>query len=145
MQALRVLIVDDSVTIRAMIEEIVSQDPHGSVVGIASDVVTARELIETRVPNLITLDLAMPGIGGLEFLDELARKAHAPVLVISSSTSGDAEATREALAHGADACFDKRMLLTDRKALLALMHRVASRKGAKRALPTGARADHALR
>jgi chemotaxis response regulator CheB len=86
MDHFKVLVIDDSLMIRAMIEQIVSRDPEFHVVGVASDVPEAREVIETKHPNLITLDLMMPGIGGLDFLDELAGHPHAPVVVVSSST-----------------------------------------------------------
>jgi two-component system chemotaxis response regulator CheB len=127
MDGLRVLIVDDSITIRAMIEEIIAHAPGCRVVGVASDVAAARDLIRTARPNLITLDLAMPGIDGIAFLDELASRAHAPVVVISSSTSDGAEAARDAIAHGAEACFDKTRLISEAGRLLRLLRDVAKR------------------
>jgi two-component system chemotaxis response regulator CheB len=128
MDHFKVLVIDDSLMIRAMIEQIVSRDPEFHVVGVASDVPEAREVIETKHPNLITLDLMMPGIGGLDFLDELAGHPHAPVVVVSSSTKDGSPATDEALAHGAEACFDKAKVVADAAGFAKLLKKVARRR-----------------
>jgi chemotaxis response regulator CheB len=110
-----VLIIDDSLTVRAIIEEMLSGDPHLRVIGSASDVETARLLIERYRPSVITLDLAMPGIDGMSFLDELAAIPHAPVLVVSSHTPDDSDTAHQAIARGAVACFDKAHLVSHAK------------------------------
>lgn len=122
---LRVLVIDDSLTIRAMLEQILSGKPGCRVVGIASDVATARLLMERERPNVATLDLQMPGIGGLEFLDELADRAHCPIVVVSSATKEGTPAAIEALARGANAYFDKAKILSAAPAFLALLRRTA--------------------
>ena len=125
---LRVLVIDDSLTIRAMVEEIVQHEPGCRVVGTASDVVTARRMLIDLQPNVITLDLAMPGIDGLSFLDELRSRKHAPIVVVSSSTTDGAAATAEALAHGADACFDKAKVVSDARRFLHVLDEAVRRQ-----------------
>jgi two-component system chemotaxis response regulator CheB len=127
---LRVLVIDDSLTIRAMVEEIVQHEPGCRVVGVAGDVVAARQMLIDLEPNVITLDLAMPGIDGLSFLDELRSQKHAPIVVVSSSTTEGAAATAEALAHGADACFDKAKVVSDARRFLRVLDKAVQRKAA---------------
>ncbi len=110
-----VLIIDDSLTVRAIIEEMLSADRDWRVIGSASDVDTARALIAELRPSVITLDLAMPGIDGMSFLDELAASPHAPVLVVSSHTRDGSDTAQEAVARGAVACFDKARLVSHAK------------------------------
>ena len=107
MDRLRVLIVDDSLVIRAMIEEIIEKHPGSRVVGAASDIATARRMMEDLVPNVLTLDLAMPGTNGLNFLAELLERPHPPIVVVSSATTAYSEMEDAAIALGAYACFDK--------------------------------------
>ena len=104
---LRVLIIDDSLTIRAMIEELLSREPHCHVVGAASNVEAARRMITDLTPNLITLDLNMPGINGIELLRELQHNASAPVVVVSSECKPGSEMHRQVRELGAADCFDK--------------------------------------
>jgi two-component system chemotaxis response regulator CheB len=104
---IRLLVIDDSATIRALVEQIAAGDPNCMVVGLAADVPAARALISEQLPNVITLDLNMPGVGGLEFLAELSASPHAPVVVLSSATTLGSQAASEALKLGAAACFDK--------------------------------------
>ncbi|WEJ99400.1 MAG: response regulator [Candidatus Sphingomonas phytovorans] len=110
-----VLIIDDSLTVRAIIEEMLSSDRDLRVVGSAADIDTARMLIRQHQPSVITLDLAMPGIDGMTFLDELAASPHAPVLVVSSHTRDGSDTAHEAVARGAVACFDKAHLVSHAK------------------------------
>jgi CheY-like chemotaxis protein len=124
MDHLRVLVVDDSLTIRAMIEEIVDQEPGCEVVGVASDVASAREQMAALHPNVVTLDLAMPGDNGLVFLDELKDHQHPPVVVVSSNTRLGSTQLEEAFSHGADACFDKTKLVAGRHRFLTMLHDV---------------------
>ena len=81
-------------------------------------------------PNIITLDLMMPGIGGLAFLDELAHRAHCPIVVVSSTTKPGTPAETEALARGADACFDKAKIISSAPAFFALLKKTARRPAA---------------
>lgn len=81
MKKISVLVVDDSVTIRAMIEQILLRDPGFEMAGVASNVEEARSMMRKTLHDLMPLDLSMPGTGGLEFLDELAARSHAPSLL----------------------------------------------------------------
>jgi two-component system chemotaxis response regulator CheB len=128
MDFLRVLVIDDSLTIRAMVEQVVQRVPGCRVVGVASDVGTARTMIEDLAPNVITLDLAMPGVDGLSFLDELRERKHAPIVVVSSSTSEGSPEAQEALSRGADACFDKTRLIVEADRFVRLLKMAAKRK-----------------
>jgi chemotaxis response regulator CheB len=110
---IRLLVVEDSATVRAIIEQILEQDEDCEVVGAAACVDVARELMIEKTPNLITLDLNLPGISGFDFLDELMHCPHAPVVVLSSQTCANSDVAREALGRGAYACFDKNKILAE--------------------------------
>ncbi|WP_267395378.1 MULTISPECIES: response regulator [unclassified Sphingomonas] len=124
---IRLLVIDDSATIRALVEQIADADPDCQVVGVAPDVPTARVLIRDRRPNLITLDLNMPGMGGLEFLSELSAAPHAPVIVLSSSATLGSDVVAEALRLGAVACFDKAKIVTEAGRLRKLLRTAIDR------------------
>src|SRR3954467_6425322 len=96
-----VLVIDDSLTIRGIIESVLEKDGTWELIGPASDIEHARVLIRERKPDVITLDLAMPGTGGLAFLDELSGCNHPPVVVVSSSTRDDSPESEEAKRKGA--------------------------------------------
>ena len=138
MPSIRLLIVDDSVTVRAIVEEIVHADPDSRVVGVASSADLARELLPRLKPNLISLDLNMPGTNGLAFLDELAGRYEAPVIVLSSATAEGSPAREEALSRGAEACFDKGKIVTDACGFRKLLRQVLVRR--KKQLLVGRRA-----
>ena len=122
-----VLVIDDSLTVRAIIEQLLEGEKDLRVVGSADSVSVAREMIAKFVPSVITLDLAMPGIDGFAFLDELAGHPHAPVLVVSSHTTGGSETEAEAIKRGAKACFDKAQLVRNGKSFTALLRKAMAR------------------
>ena len=97
----RVLIVDDSAVVRQMLTEILSSDPSIDVVGTAADPLLAREKIKRLAPDVITLDVEMPRMDGLAFLENLMRLHPLPVVMISSLTERGADTTLQALALGA--------------------------------------------
>ena len=130
MDQLRVLVVDDSATIRAMVEEIVDHEPGCRVIGVASDADKARRLLGEIQPNVITLDLTMPGLDGWGFLDELREQRHAPIVVLSSATTSGGEAAVLALSRGAEACFDKAKVVTEARAFLRLLKHVVAKRNA---------------
>ena len=101
MQKIKVLIVDDSALIRALLKEIISQETDMEVVGVASDPIIAREKIRALQPNVITLDIEMPRMDGLEFLEKLMRLHPLPVIMISTHTVKGSAATLRALELGA--------------------------------------------
>ena len=98
---IKVLIVDDSALIRALLKEIISQEADMEVVGVASDPIIAREKIRMLNPDVITLDIEMPRMDGLEFLEKLMRLHPLPVIMISTHTLEGSAATLRALELGA--------------------------------------------
>jgi len=101
MKKIKVLIVDDSALIRALLREIIDGQPDMCAVGAAADPFAARELIKSLDPDVITLDVEMPRMNGLDFLERLMRLRPMPVLMISSLTLAGSEATFRALELGA--------------------------------------------
>lgn len=98
---IRVLVVDDSVLMRHVLSEILNSDPDIEVVGVASDPYFAREKIKQLNPDVLTLDVEMPKMDGLQFLRNLMRLRPMPVVMISSLTQAGAAVTLEALELGA--------------------------------------------
>lgn len=99
--SIKVLIVDDSAVMRALLAEIVAGAPDLEVVGSAPDAGIAREMIKSLNPDVLTLDVEMPGMNGLEFLDRLMKLRPMPVVMISSLTARGSETTLKALELGA--------------------------------------------
>ncbi len=97
----RVLIVDDSALVRQILGEILARDPGIEVVGTASDPLLARDKIKRLNPDVITLDVEMPRMDGLAFLENLMRLHPIPVVMVSSLTERGADTTLQALALGA--------------------------------------------
>jgi len=122
-----VLVIDDSLTIRGIIESVLENDGAWELVGPASDIEHARTLIREHRPDVITLDLAMPGTGGLAFLDELQGSDHPPVVVVSSSTRDDSSESEEAKRRGAVACFDKARLVTEAPKLMRVLRKAVEK------------------
>ena len=98
---IRTLIVDDSALVRSLLTEILSADPEIEVIGAASDPFIAREKIKQLRPDVLTLDVEMPRMDGLTFLENLMRLHPMPVLMVSSLTERGAEITLQALELGA--------------------------------------------
>ncbi|MGA9668578.1 MAG: chemotaxis response regulator protein-glutamate methylesterase, partial [Terracidiphilus sp.] len=97
----KVLIVDDSALMRQLLTQILGSDPELEVVGAAGDPYVAREKIKALNPDVLTLDIEMPRMDGLTFLDKLMRGHPMPVIMISSLTSNGADTTLRALGLGA--------------------------------------------
>ncbi len=97
----KVLVVDDSALMRQMISEILSQDPELEVVGTAADPYVAREKILALNPDVLTLDVEMPRMDGLVFLEKLMAGRPMPVVMLSSLTEKGCETTMRALELGA--------------------------------------------
>jgi two-component system chemotaxis response regulator CheB len=99
--AIKVLIVDDSALMRAMLTEIIGAAPDLKVVGTAPDALTAREMIKALNPDVLTLDVEMPRMDGLDFLDRLMRLRPMPVVMVSALTERGSDTTLKALEIGA--------------------------------------------
>lgn len=97
----RVLIVDDSALMRQLLTSILGSDPELEVVGTAGDPYVAREKIKALNPDVLTLDIEMPRMDGLTFLEKLMRGHPMPVVMISSLTGKGADTTLRALSLGA--------------------------------------------
>jgi two-component system chemotaxis response regulator CheB len=104
---IRVLIVDDSLTIRRLLRHCLSSDPRLEVVAEAADPIEARALIKAMNPDVLTLDVEMPTMNGIDFLERLMRLRPMPVVMISTETHRGSAAAIEALALGAVDCIGK--------------------------------------
>lgn len=103
----RVLVVDDSPTMRGLIAAALRRDPDIEVVGWANDPLEARAAIKRLDPDVITLDVEMPNMNGLEFLEKIMRLRPMPVVMVSTLTQKGAEVTVAALELGAVDCVGK--------------------------------------
>lgn len=98
---IRVLVVDDSALVRQVLMEVLSSDPEIEVVGVAVDPFAARDKIKRLNPDVLTLDVEMPRMDGLTFLENLMRLHPMPVVMVSSLTERGAQVTLDALEIGA--------------------------------------------
>ena len=97
----RVLVVDDSATMRSLISAVLRRDPEIAVVGTAADPLEARAAIKELNPDVITLDVEMPNMNGLEFLEKIMRLRPMPVVMVSTLTQAGTDVTLAALEIGA--------------------------------------------
>ena len=97
----RVVVVDDSALIRSLLKEIIDRQQDMQCVGVAADPLVAREVIRDTTPDVITLDVEMPRMDGIDFLAKLMRLRPTPVVMVSTLTERGAEATLRALELGA--------------------------------------------
>ncbi|SFU20154.1 two-component system, chemotaxis family, response regulator CheB [Kosakonia arachidis] len=101
MNKIKVLCVDDSALIRNILTKIVNQQPDMEMVATALDPIIARDLIKQHNPDVLTLDVEMPRMDGLDFLERLMRLRPMPVIMVSSLTSKGSDITLSALELGA--------------------------------------------
>ena len=101
MSKVKVVVVDDSALIRGVMKEIINSQPDMEVVGVAPDPIVARDMIRQVNPDVITLDVEMPKMDGLDFLERLMRLRPIPVVMVSSLTERGSEITIRALELGA--------------------------------------------
>jgi two-component system chemotaxis response regulator CheB len=97
----RVIVVDDSALVRSLLGEIINRQSDMQCIGAASDPLVAREMIRSLDPDVITLDVEMPRMDGLDFLARLMRLRPMPVVMVSTLTERGAEVTLKALELGA--------------------------------------------
>jgi two-component system, chemotaxis family, protein-glutamate methylesterase/glutaminase len=138
-------VVDDSLTMQALIRRTLSADPAIEVVGTAASAEEARTKIKELDPDVVTLDIEMPGMNGLDFLERLMRLRPTPVVMLSTLTSEGAEASIAALELGAFECFDKLALRREGEAIrLPALVRAASgtRRRLAPAVPAPVRSEH---
>jgi len=109
---IKVLIVDDSALVRQTLQDILSSDSHIEVMGTASDPYIAAEKIKREIPDVITLDVEMPRMDGLTFLQKLMAQHPIPVVICSSLTDRNSETTLKALEYGAVEIIQKPLLGT---------------------------------
>lgn len=98
---IKVLVVDDSALIRQILSEIIKSEPDMTLVGAAPDAFVAKKLVLEKSPDVITLDIEMPKVDGLRFLEVLMNARPTPVVMISTLTEKGAEATLRSLELGA--------------------------------------------
>ncbi|GGC10866.1 chemotaxis response regulator protein-glutamate methylesterase of group 1 operon [Novosphingobium endophyticum] len=127
---IRVLIVDDSATMRAILMSRLREQPDIDVVGTASNAAEGREMIKRLDPDVVTLDIEMPGMNGLDFLEKIMTLRPTPVIIVSGSTQEGNEVTARALALGAVDCYSKydpsgKLALEDSGRLGALIRQAA--------------------
>src|SRR5207248_6102414 len=100
-RVIRVLVVDDSAFMRTALTRMIQSEPTLTVVGTAQNGLEALEKITSLQPDVVTLDVEMPGLNGLETLKRIMQQAPRPVIMVSSLTQEGAEVTLEALGMGA--------------------------------------------
>lgn len=147
MMKIKVLIVDDSALIRGVMKEIINSQPDMEVVGVAPDPLAARDLIKQTNPDVLTLDVEMPKMDGLEFLEKLMRLRPMPVLMVSSLTERGSEITMRALELGAVDFVTKPKIsiqsgMLEYTDVIAEKIRIASRARIRQRTP-GTAAEHA--
>ena len=98
---IRVLVVDDSALIRNVLQSIINEQSDMQVVGMAPDAIVAREMVRALNPDVITLDIEMPKVDGLTFLQQLMEESPRPVLMVSSHTETGSDIAFRALEIGA--------------------------------------------
>lgn len=143
---IRVLVIDDSATMRALLLSRLSGEAGIEVVGAAANAVEGRNLIKRLNPDVVTLDIEMPGMNGLDFLEKIMTLRPTPVIIVSGATTKGAEVTARALMLGAVACCSKADITVDRTggdALPDLIHEAAQVRfsGARQARDGGAMAS----
>jgi two-component system, chemotaxis family, protein-glutamate methylesterase/glutaminase len=104
---IRVLVVDDSATMRHLVSKVLSSDPEIEVVGTASNANEAREAIKRLIPDVLTLDVEMPGMNGIAFLEKVMALRPMPVVMVSTLTETGSNVAIEALEIGAVDCVVK--------------------------------------
>src|ERR1700721_4436576 len=97
----RVLIVDDSAMVRQTLQQVLASDPEIEVIGTAGDPFVAAERLEQELPDVITLDIEMPRMDGLTFLQKIMSQHPIPVIICSSLAEEGAASTLKALEYGA--------------------------------------------
>ena len=146
MRKSRVLVVDDSASMRQLISAVLNVEPDLEVVGHAADPLEARQAIKDLSPDVVTLDVEMPNMSGIDFLERLMRLRPTPVIMVSSLTPRGGDITTRALEIGAIDCVTKPSLgdlrpfgdLADKVRMAAGVRMQPGGPGAGRAAPASA-------
>jgi two-component system chemotaxis response regulator CheB len=144
LKKIRVLVVDDSALVRSLLAGIINRQPDMECVGAANDPLVAREMIRELSPDVITLDIEMPKMDGIDFLGRLMRLRPTPVVMISTLTERGAEVTMKALELGAVDFVAKPRIgvadgLNELSSQIVEKVRIAASAQIKRALPPSER------
>lgn len=147
---IKVLCVDDSALIRNLMSEIINSHDDMEVVALAPDPLVARDLIKQLNPDVLTLDVEMPRMDGLDFLERLMRLRPMPVLMVSSLTSAGSEVTLRALELGAVDFLEKPSIgirdgMLEYSELIAEKIRAAARSRPRQAVSRERKPSEALR
>jgi two-component system chemotaxis response regulator CheB len=140
MKPVRVLVVDDSASMRALIRQTLSADKSITVCGEAANPLEAREAIKQLNPDVMTLDVEMPHMNGIEFLEKVMRLRPLPVIMVSSLTERGAMITIQAMEFGAVDCIAKPSSQHP-NSFASLADKVKSAAGARLRDPTPIRAE----
>ena len=125
-EQINVLVVDDSLVIRGMIVNILEKDPQITVVGAAANAADADTLLRQHLVDVVTLDIEMPGLSGMDYLPSLARR-RIPTVMLSGQTVEGSEERSWALRQGASACFNKAHAVRDAADLIKQVKDAARR------------------
>ena len=127
-EKINVLIVDDSLVIRGMVSSIIESDSRLRVVGAVASAEEADAVIGRQLVDVVTLDIDMPGMSGLDYLTSLARR-RIPAVMLSSRISDKSKETEIALARGAITCFNKTEAVRGAAELLGSVREAARHRG----------------
>ena len=139
---IKVLIVDDSAVVREVVKQVLESDPAIQVIGAAMDPIFAMEKMKSEWPDVIVLDIEMPRMDGLTFLNKIMAERPTPVVICSTLTEKGAQATMQALAAGATSIITKpkmgvkRFLQEDASNDLVEAVKAASRANVRRLVNT---------
>jgi two-component system, chemotaxis family, protein-glutamate methylesterase/glutaminase len=137
---IRVLIVDDSAVVRQALTEILSSDPQIEILGTASDPFVAAQRIKEEIPDVITLDVEMPRMDGITFLQKIMSQHPIPVVMCSSLTEENSETALKALEYGAVEIIQKpklgvKQFLEESRVIICDTVKAAAQARVKRILP----------
>jgi len=121
MRRTSIVVVDDSVTIRAMIENMLERDGRIEVSGIAANAEDGFDLVEMFEPDVVTVDINMPGTDGWMLLDRIVAQSHRPVIMLSTLIRDGDPIVDEAIARGAAACFNKSLIVRETQRFIDML------------------------
>ncbi len=125
-----------------MLEVLLERDPSLRIVGIASDAEETFQLIDETDPDVVTLDIAMPGMDGMEVLEKIMKKQPRPVIMLSSLMREGSDLRVQATERGAAGCFNKSRMIAQADELISMIKEVAFQRGSRADIPRIARAAY---